>query len=215
MQFDPLATDAAIVAGSALLGLGAHATAAVFARRPLPISPALVAALAGAMAALALLCGVSRASGFVLGWALLTLAIIDAAALRLPDAITLPLVALGLVFAGVDLVFAQQGSAWPILLNHLTGAVCGYAVLAALAFAYRRARGRVGLGLGDAKLAAAAGAWLGAGALPATVLIGCAIAFAWVATRLVRRGRETLRDPLPFGPPLAAATWIMWLASGH
>jgi len=87
-----------------------------------------------------------------LGWVLMALSIIDWRCSRLPDALTLPLLLLGLAVAAVN---------WPTeLADHVFGAVVGYSGLAAIAWAYRRLRGFDGLGLGDAKLLAAGGAWL-------------------------------------------------------
>ena len=80
-----------------------------------------------------------------------------------------------------------------------------------LAWVYRRLRGREGLGGGDAKLLAAAGAWIGASGLP-SVLFGAAVAALLAAAALALAGREMRRDTaLPFGPFLALATWLVWL----
>jgi leader peptidase (prepilin peptidase)/N-methyltransferase len=89
--------------------------------------------------------------------------------------------------------------------------MCGYLLLWAVAWVYRRLRGRDGLGLGDAKLLAAAGAWVGAGGLP-SVLAGAAIAALAAAGGMMLAGRRLDRHTaLPFGPFLAAATWLVWL----
>jgi len=140
---------------------------------------------------------------FLLGWALMMLATVDAVCFRLPDAITLPLTAFGLV-----------ASFWmpnPQPLNHLIGAAAGFFAFYCIAILYSRVRGREGLGLGDAKLVASAGAWLGWIALPYVVLIGCAGAFAWIGIAVLRRGRQALHEQIPFGVPLCFAFWIVWL----
>jgi leader peptidase (prepilin peptidase)/N-methyltransferase len=84
-------------------------------------------------------------------------------------------------------------------------------VLAGARAAYRRLRGVEGLGLGDAKLLAAAGAWLGPAGLPSTMLIACAAALAHAA--LLARGGSGVgwRTPIPLGPALALGFWITWL----
>ena len=92
----------------------------------------------------------------LLGWWLLALALIDLRSWRLPDVLTLPLVVAGLVAAWLDFL---PGTG---LARAIAGAVLGYVALAGIAWVYRRLRHREGLGLGDAKLLAAAGAWLGA-----------------------------------------------------
>jgi len=137
-----------------------------------------------------------------LGWALLVLASIDLFAYRLPDAITFPLVALGLA---ITMQLPE-----PSLGDRMIGAAVGYGVFAGLACLYRALRGRDGLGLGDAKLAAAAGAWLGWALLPVFILLACIGGFAWIVLRLIR-SPQSLHHPLPFGVPLAGAFWILWL----
>ncbi len=136
-----------------------------------------------------------------LGWALLTLGWIDAASLRLPDALTLPLLAAGLAEAAWLEPEALTGRAF--------GAALGYTALWAVAQGYRRLRGRAGLGLGDAKLLAAGGAWVGAAALPLVVLGAALGGLAWA----LRRGRPDWQARQPFGPFLAAAIWVAWLYS--
>jgi leader peptidase (prepilin peptidase)/N-methyltransferase len=139
----------------------------------------------------------------LLGWSLLALATVDALAFRLPDILTLPLVVVGLIAS----FFLPD----PAPLGHLIGAAAGFFVLYAIAVAYRRLRGREGLGLGDAKLVAAAGAWLGWQALPQVVLIGCVAAILWIGIAALRRGGAALAERIPFGVPLCFGFWIVWL----
>jgi leader peptidase (prepilin peptidase)/N-methyltransferase len=137
-----------------------------------------------------------------LGWALLVLACIDLRVYRLPDILTLPLIVLGFL---VTVRLPEVN-----LMDRLIGAAAGYGVFAGLAWLYRRLRGRNGLGLGDAKLAAAAGAWLGWQAFPTFVLLACAGGFIWITIRILRSGTG-IHTPLPFGVPMAGAFWLMWL----
>lgn len=143
------------------------------------------------------------AATLLLGWTLLVLATVDVLVFRLPDIFTLPLIAAGLLLS-----FQLPDHDPPA---HVIGATAGFLVLYGIALAYRRARGREGLGLGDAKLAAAAGAWLGWQALPSVVLIACAVAFVWIGVALLFRGREVLSRELAFGAPLCFAFWLVWL----
>lgn len=165
----------------------------------------LAAAAAGLISMILLPAPVSWLSA-LLGWWLLALAAIDLVDWTLPDSLTLPLLLAGLLLAvGGDTV-GLPALATP--LEAAAGAALGYGSLAGLAYVYRRIRGREGLGLGDAKLLAAAGAWLGPGALPilllAAALLGLAMAIAY---------RRPLRaeTALPFGPPLALAFWASYL----
>ncbi len=142
-------------------------------------------------------------AGCALGWALLALAWIDVAEFWLPDALTLPL-----LLAGLAATWWLQPWA---LTDHAIGAAAGYSLFRLVSWGYRRLRGRDGLGEGDAKLLAAAGAWLGWEALP-LVLIGAAVVgLLWAAMAMARGQRMTGATALPFGPPLAAATWVVWL----
>lgn len=145
-------------------------------------------------------------AGLALGAALTALATVDILTLRLPDALTLPLVGLGVV-QGV------AGGAEPgaEAATRMAGALGGYLALAAVEWGYRRLRGRSGLGLGDAKLFAAGGAWLGWLPLPSVLLSAAGLGLAWAAARLLSRGRAALTQPIPFGPPLCCAIWLIWL----
>ncbi|HJU16493.1 MAG TPA: prepilin peptidase, partial [Stellaceae bacterium] len=131
-----------------------------------------LAALAVALAALAADSG-RWWLDCLLGWWLLVLAWVDARCWLLPDALTLPLVLAGLI--------AAAGLAPDALLDRALGAALGYAILAGIAFFYRKARGRDGLGGGDAKLLAASGAWVGAGGLPSVIFLAAAAALVAAA----------------------------------
>jgi leader peptidase (prepilin peptidase)/N-methyltransferase len=139
----------------------------------------------------------------VLGWMLLALSVCDWEHTILPDALTLPLLLLGL-----------GANAWlwpPSVTDRALAAALGYLAFRGFAVLYRRLRGRDGLGGGDAKLLAASGAWLGVAALP-WVVLGAALAGIGLAGGLALRGRRvTGRTVLPFGPCLAIATWVIWL----
>jgi leader peptidase (prepilin peptidase)/N-methyltransferase len=135
----------------------------------------------------------------VLGAALLAIAAVDLRTYRIPDWLSLPLIAAGLAWTAV-----AQADRWPA---HAIGAAAGYAALALFGELYFRARRREGLGLGDAKLFAAGGAWLGWQALPA-VLAVAAVAGLIFALATRRRGQM----PIAFGPWLALGIWVAWLA---
>ncbi|MDX6750974.1 A24 family peptidase [Geminicoccaceae bacterium 1502E] len=138
-----------------------------------------------------------------IGWWLLALALVDLRTMLLPDALTLPLLLAGVLLAALGPRLSLPA---PVAAaDSLIGAAAGFAVFALIALLYRRLRGRDGLGLGDAKLLAAAGAWLGWQALPATVLTA-AVAGLCLAV-LAGAHRDPSRE-VPFGPALALAFWI-------
>ena len=121
---------------------------------------------------------------------------------RLPDAITLPLIALGLM-----LVVATPD----LLIQHITAALLAYASLWLVAHAYRRRTGVAGLGLGDAKLFAAAGAWLGPLYLAPLLLTASLLALSTAGLLRLAGKDMSLRTRLPFGPFLSAAFLGCWL----
>lgn len=141
--------------------------------------------------------------GCLLGWALLGAALIDLRHLVLPDVLVLPLIPLGIA---VHALIAPDR-----LPDHAFGAAAGYLGFVAVRALYRAVRRREGLGLGDAKLLAAAGAWVGWQGLPSVVLLGALLTLAGLlALRLAGRTVD-VQGEIPFGPALALAIWIVWL----
>lgn len=141
----------------------------------------------------------------LLGWWLLILAALDAEHHWLPDALTLPLIPVGLVVALCDF--------GPPLEDRLIGTLAGFAILALIAFAYRRLRGREGLGGGDPKLLAALGAWLGWQQLPFVLLGAGLVGLAYLAGKLALGRAVSGSDSLPLGTLMAVAAWPLWLVA--
>ena len=162
-----------------------------------------VGALVVAVWAAAVLDGWLVLASCMLGWALLALAAIDWRDLLPPDELTLPLIPAGIA--------AAYFVAPSLPVAHLIGAIAGFAVFVAVRWVYQRIRGREGLGLGDAKLLAAAGAWVGWVGLPSVVLIAATAALAVALAQGLAGRRMGLGEAVPFGSYLALATWIVWL----
>ncbi len=141
--------------------------------------------------------------GSLFGWTLLVLAVIDLRWYWLPNALTAPLAAAGLLVMGL------YRSDVPI--DHLIGAVLGYAAMSAVAWLYRRYRGREGLGKGDANLLGALGAWVGWQGLPTILLYAGISGLLFLA--LQARAGQTIKPTtrLPFGPHLCIGGWLVWL----
>lgn len=120
----------------------------------------------------------------------------------LPDRYTCPLLWTGLLWHCL--------SRPDFLADAVVGAMAGYASFAAIYWGYRLLRGREGLGYGDVKYLATLGAWHGWPALPALVfyaaLFGCC-AVAFILCR--HRKLQVIKNPLPFGPFLAAAGFVV------
>ncbi len=178
--------------------------------RPRPWATAGAAAVA-AMAAVALPWPLLPV-GCLFGWALLLASLVDARRRLLPDVVLLPLIPLGLTVTAWE---SPAGGLADALTNHAAAAALGYALFAGLAAGYRHLRGRDGLGLGDAKLLAVAGSWLGMEGLPNVVLLAALSALGvTVALTAARRDRLSGGASIAFGPYLAAALWLLWLADG-
>lgn len=159
-------------------------------------------ALIGALA-LAAIPGIGGAAWALFGWLLLTLAILDWRHFWLPDLLTFPLIGLGLTLG----IWANGVA----MTDRLIGAAAGYAVLLAVALAYKRLRGREGLGLGDAKLLAALGAWLGWQALPFILLIASTLGLVGALGAKARGKTVDATTRMPLGTLLAAAALPGWM----
>ena len=161
----------------------------------------LIEALTGAVfAALLLAHGPSARLGvdWALAAALIAVAFIDIDHQIIPNAITLPGVAIGLL---VSLVAPQLGVDWR---DALLGVVCIGGALWAISAGYEKASGKIGLGMGDVKLVAMLASFLGLEAALGVLILGSLVGIAYgVAILLwVRGGRNTR---IPFGPALALA----------
>lgn len=132
---------------------------------------------------------------------LVALSGIDLRTRLLPDQLTLSLMWLGLI-ASLDNLFMP---AKPALL----GAIAGYMSLWTVWWVFRQLTGKEGMGHGDFKLLAALGAWVGLqGIIPIILLssvVGAIVGSIW----LYSQGRDKA-TPIPFGPYLAIAGWIVF-----
>ncbi|MBK1691301.1 prepilin peptidase [Ectothiorhodospira mobilis] len=142
------------------------------------------------------------AAALALTWSLLALAVIDLRTTLLPDALTLPVLWLGLL-VNLGVVFTDPTSS-------LLGAVLGYLSLWGVYQAFRLLTGKEGMGYGDFKLFALLGAWLGWQMLPLIILLASLVGALVGIALIVVRGRDR-ELPIPFGPYLAAAGWIALL----
>lgn len=138
-------------------------------------------------------------AALVLSWGLLALAVIDLDTQLLPDALTQPLLWLGLLLSPLGL-FTDCTSA-------ILGAAAGYLSLWLLFHLFRLLTGKEGMGRGDFKLFALLGAWLGWAALPQIALFST-LTGAAVGMVLIALGRQERHAPMPFGPFLALAGGI-------
>lgn len=186
--------------------------------------------------------GLAAAFGFQ--WALakyavfaammIALMFIDLNKRLLPDAITLPGMAAGLIFA--FLLPVSDGTAallarwWPSLfefprlvsvLDALLGAIAGAGLLWIVAEVYWRVRHQEGLGFGDVKLMAMVGIFLGVKLALLTIFLGSAVGSIIGGSFMWLQGKDP-RYELPFGTflgltALFSAVWgkeiVTWYLS--
>ena len=137
-----------------------------------------------------------------LGWTLLCLSAADIRYLVLPDFLTLPLVVGG--------AFVNWALNLATVEDCVVGAVGGFLFVFAIREAYFFLRKREGIGLGDAKLLAAAGAWVTWTGLPSVIVIA---SVSGLVIALTGSGRTRLSSSyrIPFGAFLCGGWWLVWL----
>ena len=147
-------------------------------------------------------------SALILSWGLIALTVIDLNQQLLPDALTFPLLFLGLLLSLFKLHVGPQDA--------IIGAIAGYLCLWSVAKLFKIIRKKDGMGEGDFKLLAALGAWLGWQSLPAIILIASLsgllsnLGFLWG-----KPYKEYQDRCIPFGPYLSLGAWIMLIWGQH
>ena len=177
-----------------------------YCKAPISIQYPLVELLSGVLSALVIWhfgANISGLAGLAFTWALLALAGIDFRTQLLPDQITLPLLWVGLLL-----------SLWPVFVTPgqaVIGAAVGYLSLWSVYWAFKLLTGKEGMGYGDFKLLAVMGAWLGPLALLGVILLSSLVG-AIVGGGLIALRRHQREVPMPFGPFIAMAGWIWFMA---
>lgn len=139
---------------------------------------------------------VTTVAGFIFISFGIALWAIDLKHCMLPDALTLPLVWLGLLL-NTQGIFVSANTA-------IIGAIVGYISFWMLYWLFKLIRKKEALGYGDMKLFAALGAWFGWQALPFITLIACALTLLYALSMTLFK-RASLHACIPFGPPLIIA----------
>jgi len=184
------------VASYLMLGGKCRACGASYSARYLVVE--LITALAFALTAAVIEPGPLLVVRVVFAAMLVALFFIDLEHQLLPDAITLPGIAIGL---GASVFLA------PGLIASATGAAIGAAVLLAIRWVWKRATGVDGMGLGDVKMLAMIGAFLGWQQVW-LVLFVASLTGAVVGVAIATAGRGSMKTRLPFGTFLAVAAFL-------
>lgn len=183
-----------------LRGRCRHCKSRISARYPIV---EIAASVASILVAMSFGFTASTLAFLVFAWFLLALSLIDLDHHLLPDDLTLPLLWFGLLVSAFDL-----GLPGVSLFDAVIGTAAGYMTLWSLFWAFLLVTGKEGLGYGDFKLLAALGAWLGWQAILPVLLLSSLAGAATGLILIVFGGRER-SEPLPFGPFLAAAGFVM------
>ncbi len=130
------------------------------------------------------------AAGAAFCAAMIALAMIDLDHYLLPDAITLPGIAIGLGL--------QPWLSWSTPVDAVVGALFGAAVLTAVSWAWYLVKGTHGMGLGDVKMLAMIGAFLGWQGAAVTLLLA-SLSGALTGAALMLARRLEMKSKLPFG----------------
>ena len=133
---------------------------------------------------------------------LVALAGIDLRTQLLPDQLTLPLMWLGLIAAHEQLYVDPKSA--------IEGAIVGYLSLWSVWWLFKQITGKEGMGHGDFKLLAAIGAWTGLKGILPTILVSSLVGAIIGSIWLLAKGKDRA-TPIPFGPYLAIAGWIVFL----
>ncbi|NVZ19303.1 prepilin peptidase [Pseudomonas costantinii] len=166
----------------------------------------LACALTSALVAWRFGFGWEAGAVMLLSWGLLAMSLIDVDHQLLPDVLVLPLLWLGLIVNGFDLLVTLHDGLW--------GAVIGYMSLWTVFWLFKLVTGKDGMGHGDFKLLALLGAWGGWQILPMTLLMSSLLGVLAGLILMRLRGSQA-STPMPFGPCLAIAGWIALLWGGQ
>ncbi len=144
---------------------------------------------------------------FFLVMALVAITFIDLEFMIIPDVISYPFLAFGLI---QNFLFSFQTQV--TIIDSLIGAAAGAGAVLALIFGYKLVTGAEGMGLGDAKLMAVLGAFLGWKSLPFIFLAGSFQGLLYAGALMLAGSIKgsPWKQALPFGPFLALAG-MEWL----
>jgi leader peptidase (prepilin peptidase) / N-methyltransferase len=133
---------------------------------------------------------------FAFYWIIVALAILDFEHLWLPDWLTLPGLAVGLILENVEAYVNERaihigiGLVGGVLMSVL-GILAAAGIILLIRFLYQLIRHREGLGLGDAKLMAMLAAWLGLPGALISLFLGVVLGALYAVTMLLARSRRT------------------------
>ena len=162
--------------------------------------------------------------------ALVTVTFIDIEHGIIPNAVTYPGIAAGLLFNALATDWRAVGALLALLphstldalatlvrvsaFSSLLGALLGGGVLLLVAVVYMRLRKREGMGMGDVKLLAMIGAFLGIESILYVLLVSSLAGSLAGAALLLARGKADGTMAIPYGPFLSLGAVLYGLTGG-
>jgi leader peptidase (prepilin peptidase)/N-methyltransferase len=156
--------------------------------------------------------GANALAALAFTWLLISLTMIDFDTQLLPDALTYPLLWLGLIYSLWHPVWGT-GAAAVGPADSIIGAAAGYLSLWSVYWAFKLITGKEGMGYGDFKLFAALGAWFGWWMLLPIIILASGVGALFGMALMIRK-RMGKDSHMAFGPFLAIAGWLA-LIGGH
>ena len=121
----------------------------------------------------------------------------------IPNTLTFPLMALGLIKSFIP----NLNEIFPNYIDSIIGGLFGYGIIWSIIFFYKQIRKKEGMGLGDAKLYAVVGFWFGWLAIPFIIFLSSMIALLSVVPSLLKNSK-TMSSQIPFGPFIIIGTLV-------
>ena len=143
--------------------------------------------------------GFITVAALIFVWSMIVLAFIDLDTQLLPDAVTLPLLWIGLLI--------NLGNGFTDISSAVIGAASGYIFLWLIYWCFKIATGKEGMGYGDFKLLAVIGAWFGWKMLPLVILLS-SLAAVVIGIVLIIVAKNKRDAPFPFGPYLVGSGFV-------
>lgn len=135
-------------------------------------------------------------------------ALIDLKTLRIPNKFILFGVACIAIIVPLELIFAEQGKTWSLILSKLIAA--GALLLASLLCALLI---KNSIGFGDIKLFLIMGLLLGLEGIWSAVFCSLFVSFV-ISVFLLATKKKTRKDAIPFGPALVIGTYLSVFLTG-
>ncbi|HIQ30649.1 MAG TPA: prepilin peptidase [Aquifex aeolicus] len=168
---------------------------------PIPLSYPIVEFSSGALAVLSYLrwgMSVDALIMYALFSALIVISVIDMRHFIVPDRITLPGIALGLVSSPLRESFTFHQS--------LTGTLIGFLLPFLIYLYYVKFRKMEGLGFGDVKLLSMIGSMTGPYGVLSALFLGSAIGLVFALPLVIKN--RSIKFAIPFGPFLSAGCFL-------